>query len=103
MIRQVLPEGGFFKGRLRHRSRLRGGEALRRAGGHPRIGLHPGLANRLGMRYAKKVLVTFEDTLACAKGKGVFTGTPIRPAVFSGRRERGLAFWGLTAKSPFFW
>jgi UDP-N-acetylglucosamine--N-acetylmuramyl-(pentapeptide) pyrophosphoryl-undecaprenol N-acetylglucosamine transferase len=60
----------------------------------------PGLANRLGMRFAKKVLVTFEDTLAHTRGKGIFTGTPIRPAVFSGRRERGLAFLGFSGERP---
>jgi len=60
----------------------------------------PGLANKLAMRYAKKVLVTFEDTLAHTKGKGVFTGTPIRPAVFSGKREKGFAFLGFSGEKP---
>ena len=60
----------------------------------------PGLANKLNMRYAKKVLVTFEDTLSHAKGKGVFTGTPIRPAVFTGNKARGLELLGFDGSKP---
>ncbi len=100
VIRQVLPEAVFSKGGFVTVPVCAAGKRC----GVPVV-IHesdytPGLANRLGMRYAKKVLVTFEDTLACAKGKGVFTGTPIRPAVFSGRRERGLAFLGFDGKKP---
>jgi len=60
----------------------------------------PGLANRLSMRYAAKVLVTFEDTLPHTKGKGIFTGTPIRPEVFFGTKEKGLAFLNFNGKKP---
>ena len=61
----------------------------------------PGLANRIANRYADRVLVTFEDTLAHVKGgRGVFTGTPIRAELFAGSRERGFAFTGLTDDKP---
>ena len=33
-------------------------------------------------------------------GKGIFTGTPIRPALYSGSRERALAFTGYSGDKP---
>ncbi len=55
----------------------------------------PGLANRIASSYATKVLCTFEDTLPHVKGgKGVFTGTPIRQALYHGDAKKGLAFCG---------
>lgn len=61
----------------------------------------PGLANRIDARFADKVLVTFEDTVPLVKhNKGVFTGTPIRPELYGGSRERALAFTGLSGTKP---
>lgn len=61
----------------------------------------PGLANKIDAKYADKVLVTFSDTVAYVKGgKGVHTGTPIRPELYRGDRNRGLAFTGLSGEKP---
>ena len=61
----------------------------------------PGLANRLAARYATKICVSFADTLQFVpKGKGVHTGTPIRPELYRGSREKGLAFTGFSGKKP---
>ena len=60
----------------------------------------PGLANRISMRFADTVCVTFEDTLAHVKGKGIHTGTPIRPALYEGDAKRGLDFAGLDGIKP---
>lgn len=61
----------------------------------------PGLANRIDAKYADKVLVTFADTVQYVKGgKGVHTGTPIRPELYKGDRERGLRFMGFDGKKP---
>lgn len=61
----------------------------------------PGLANKIGAAYADKVCVTFEDTLKYIKnGKGVYTGTPVRPELFKGSREAGLRFAGFTGEKP---
>ena len=61
----------------------------------------PGLANRLAARYATTICVSFTDTVKFVpKGKGVHTGTPIRPALYRGSREKGLAFTGLSGKKP---
>ena len=61
----------------------------------------PGLANRLAARYATKICVSFADTVRYVpKGKGVHTGTPIRPELYLGSREKGLAFTGLSGRKP---
>lgn len=60
----------------------------------------PGLANRIAARFADTVCVTFEDTLAKVGPKGVFTGTPIRPSLFQGEAEKGLAFTGFDGARP---
>ncbi|MEA4870636.1 MAG: undecaprenyldiphospho-muramoylpentapeptide beta-N-acetylglucosaminyltransferase [Christensenella sp.] len=61
----------------------------------------PGLSNRLASRFTDRVCVSFEDSLAyIPHGKGIFTGTPIRPSLYSGSRERALAFTGLDGKKP---
>lgn len=61
----------------------------------------PGLANKIDAHFADKVLVTFSDTVPFVKGnKGVHTGTPIRPELYTGSRERALAFTGLKGDKP---
>ena len=61
----------------------------------------PGLANKIDAHFADRVLVTFEDTVPYVKGgKGVYTGTPIRPELYQGSRERALAFTGLSGTKP---
>ncbi|MBO4670160.1 MAG: undecaprenyldiphospho-muramoylpentapeptide beta-N-acetylglucosaminyltransferase [Lachnospiraceae bacterium] len=60
----------------------------------------PGLANRIGMRYATKICCNFPETLPKLKGKGIHTGTPIRQELFTGSREAGLSFVGLSADKP---
>ena len=60
----------------------------------------PGLANRIGMRYATKICCNFPETLPKLKGKGIHTGTPIRRELFTGSREAGLSFVGLTDEKP---
>ena len=60
----------------------------------------PGLANKINAKFADKICVTFEDTLAHVGAKGVHTGTPIRPELYQGDKERGLAFLGFNDKKP---
>ncbi len=61
----------------------------------------PGLANRISLPRATKVLTTFEDTAKHVKnGRAVCTGTPIRPTLFKGERERAFAFTGLSNNKP---
>lgn len=60
----------------------------------------PGLANKINAKFADKICVTFEDTLAHVGAKGVHTGTPIRPELYQGDKERGLAFLGFDDEKP---
>lgn len=56
----------------------------------------PGLANKLCMPFARKLCVTFSDTMAhLPKEKAVYTGTPIRSSLLEGSREKGFAYTGL--------
>lgn len=64
----------------------------------------PGLANKIAARYADTVCVTFEDTIGLSKPniakKMVHTGTPIRPELYKGDREKGLAAMGFSGDKP---
>jgi UDP-N-acetylglucosamine--N-acetylmuramyl-(pentapeptide) pyrophosphoryl-undecaprenol N-acetylglucosamine transferase len=61
----------------------------------------PGLSNRIATHFTDQVCLSFEDTLAhIPHGKGIFTGTPIRPALYSGSREKALAFTGFSGDKP---
>ena len=60
----------------------------------------PGLANKLCVPIAKVECCTFPEAVKYAKGKGVHTGTPIRPEVLSGSRESGLKRFGFTDSRP---
>lgn len=62
--------------------------------------LTPGLANKICARFAKKVATTFPECAKALGSKGVFTGTPLRPELFSGSRAKGLALAHFTADRP---
>lgn len=48
----------------------------------------PGLANKLSIPYCKKVCVTFPESIKHIKdNKGILTGTPIREALFNGKKS----------------
>ena len=60
----------------------------------------PGLANKINAKFADRICVTFEDTLAHVGAKGVHTGTPIRPELYQGDKARGRAVLGFDDKKP---
>lgn len=60
----------------------------------------PGLANRLAMPFAKKLLCTFPEAAKLAGGKGLHVGTPLRPELFQGSREKGLKLFGFRDDRP---
>ena len=62
--------------------------------------LTPGLANKLCLPFASAQCCTFPEAVKYARGKGVYTGTPLRPEIFEGDRERGLKAFGLNANLP---
>ncbi len=60
----------------------------------------PGLANKICAPFAKAESCTFPEAIQYTKGKGVYTGTPIRPEILSGDRERGRKFFGFNDNLP---
>jgi len=62
--------------------------------------LTPGLANRISAKFARKVAATFPECAAALGKKGVYTGTPMRAALFSGSREKGLSLAGFAGDKP---
>ena len=62
--------------------------------------LTPGLANKIAAKFAKKVATTFPECAKALGEKGVFTGTPLRPELFSGIREEGLRLCGFSGRRP---
>lgn len=60
----------------------------------------PGLANKLSAPFASAVLTTFPEAAKAVGKKGVCTGTPLRRALFEGRRDRGLHLCGFDASRP---
>ena len=62
--------------------------------------LTPGLANRICARFASRVATTFEECATSIGPKGVMTGTPMRPELFQGNREAGLALADFRGDKP---
>ncbi|MBO4325397.1 MAG: undecaprenyldiphospho-muramoylpentapeptide beta-N-acetylglucosaminyltransferase [Lachnospiraceae bacterium] len=60
----------------------------------------PGLANKIGMRYASRICCNFPETLEKLGDKGIHTGTPIRSELFTGTREAGLQYAGFPDDKP---
>ena len=62
--------------------------------------LTPGLANKICSKFAKKIATTFPECAEALGKKAVMTGTPLRPELFAGTREKGLALAGFTGEKP---
>ena len=62
--------------------------------------LTPGLANKLCVRFAKKIATTFPECAEALGEKAEMTGTPMRKELFEGRREEGLRLAGLSGDKP---
>ncbi|MBE5788020.1 MAG: undecaprenyldiphospho-muramoylpentapeptide beta-N-acetylglucosaminyltransferase [Clostridiales bacterium] len=62
--------------------------------------LTPGLANKICSKFAKKIATTFPECANALGKKAQCTGTPMRPQLFSGSREKGLALCGFTGSKP---
>lgn len=61
----------------------------------------PGLANKIAIRFASKIFVTFEEALQhLPKGKAVYTGSPIREDILQGDRYKGLEYLSFSSDKP---
>ena len=62
--------------------------------------LTPGLANKLCKPFASRFATTFPECAEALGKKAEMTGTPLRPELFTGSREKGLALFGFDGKKP---
>ena len=62
--------------------------------------LTPGLANKLCRPFAKKFATTFPECAEALGKKAEMTGTPLRPELFEGSREKGLRLFGFSGEKP---
>lgn len=62
--------------------------------------LTPGLANKLCTPFVKKVATTFPECAEALGDKAEAVGTPLRPELFRGSREKGLERLGFTGEKP---
>ena len=64
----------------------------------------PGLANKIAMKYAKIICISFEETKNYLTkrqlGKVVLTGNPVRESIFNGSAEEGYKFVGMRDFKP---
>ena len=60
----------------------------------------PGLANKLCLPFATVQCCTFPEAVKYARGKGVYTGSPIRPELLQGSREDGLKRFKFNGNLP---
>ncbi len=60
----------------------------------------PGLANRISAKFVQRIATTFPECAKALGEKGVLTGTPLRPQLFAGSREKGLQLAGFDGKKP---
>ena len=62
--------------------------------------LTPGLANKISAWMAVRVACTFPECAKALGPKGILTGTPLRPQLFSGSRLEGLKIAGFSGEKP---
>jgi UDP-N-acetylglucosamine--N-acetylmuramyl-(pentapeptide) pyrophosphoryl-undecaprenol N-acetylglucosamine transferase len=61
----------------------------------------PGLANKLAIPFAQKVLATFPETMEyLPDGKAEYVGAVIREELFQGSKEKGLELCGFNLEKP---
>ena len=62
--------------------------------------LTPGLANKLCRPFAKCFATTFPECAEALGKKAEMTGTPLRPELLTGSREKGLELFGFDGRKP---
>lgn len=60
----------------------------------------PGLANKICARFARRIATVFPECARALGSKAVVAGTPLRPELFCGSREKGLKMAGFTPDKP---
>ncbi|RYG72896.1 undecaprenyldiphospho-muramoylpentapeptide beta-N-acetylglucosaminyltransferase [Lentibacillus lipolyticus] len=92
----VFSKGGFVSVPVIVAAKLRGVQAVIHESDFT-----PGLANKLAMPFAKKVLATFPETMDyLPEKKAEYVGAVIRDELFEGDKTHGLELCGFTKAKP---
>lgn len=92
----IFSKGGFVSVPVVLASKMRGVSAVIHESDYT-----PGLANKLAIPFATKVLATFPETVEfLPENKAEYVGAVIREELFQGDKEKGLAFCGFTRSKP---
>lgn len=92
----IFSKGGFVSVPVLLASKLRGVPAIIHESDYT-----PGLANKLAIPFAKKVLATFPETMQyLPEKKSEYVGAVIREELFEGSKEKGLQLCGFTGRKP---
>lgn len=92
----IFSKGGFVSVPVVLAARLRGVPAVIHESDYT-----PGLANKLSIPFAKKVLATFEETMNfLPEQKREHVGAIIREELFTGNRGKGLEYAGISGAKP---
>ncbi|GGJ88103.1 UDP-N-acetylglucosamine--N-acetylmuramyl-(pentapeptide) pyrophosphoryl-undecaprenol N-acetylglucosamine transferase 2 [Lentibacillus kapialis] len=92
----VFSKGGFVSVPVIMAAKLRGVPAVIHESDFT-----PGLANKIAMPFAKKVLATFPETIDYLPAKkSEYVGAVIRDELFEGDKEKGLELCGFTREKP---
>ena len=100
IIREIRPnvvfaKGGFVSVPVVYGAKLNGVPVVTHESD-----MTPGLANKLCLPISKVQCCTFPEAVKYARGKGVHTGTPIRPEILKGDRQRGRERFGFNENRP---
>lgn len=92
----VFSKGGFVSVPVLVAARMRGIPAVIHESD-----ITPGLANKLAMPFAKRILTTFPETnQSISNHKATWIGAVVRPELFHGNKQNGLSFAKLSGKKP---
>ncbi|KAB8139004.1 undecaprenyldiphospho-muramoylpentapeptide beta-N-acetylglucosaminyltransferase [Gracilibacillus oryzae] len=90
----IFSKGGFVSVPVLVAARMRGVSAVIHESDYT-----PGLANKLAIPFAKKVLATFPETMKyLPEQKSEYIGAVVREELFTGNRKKGYELTGLNAE-----
>ena len=91
----VFSKGGFVSVPVVYGAKLNGVPVISHESD-----MTPGLANKLCLPFTKVQCCTFPEAVKYTRGKGVHTGSPIRPEILNGSKEGGIRRFGLNHSRP---
>ena len=100
LIRKIKPDVVFSKGGFVSVPVVYGAKMNRVPVITHESDMTPGLANKLCLPFSRVQCCTFPEAVKYAKGKGVHTGSPIRPEILQGDKEKGLKRFGFHGNLP---